>query len=115
MVVDNKKQFGIKIEAYLKPSWVLASTKSQKTEGQGKFLPGIPGRYDSFYEDVFEEGVEKKYRRVKCLLCGNGKLLSLGNFHRHIKTMHEPPVKCEGCGKEFSGQQIKKHIKVCYK
>jgi len=89
--------------------------KSQKTEAQRQFLPGMPGRYDSFYEDVSEDGVEKKYRRVKCLLCGNGKLLSLGNFHRHIKTMHEPPVKCEGCGKEFSGEQIKKHIKVCHK
>ena len=89
--------------------------KSKKTESQGQFLPGMPGRYDSFYEDVSEDGVEKKYRRVKCLLCGNGKMLSLGNFYRHIKTMHEPPVKCEGCGKEFSGEQIKKHIKVCHK
>jgi len=89
--------------------------KSQKTEVQGQFLPGMPGRYDSFYEDVSEDGVEKKYRRIKCLLCGNGKLLSLGNFHRHIKSMHEPPVKCEGCGKQFSGQQIKIHSKGCRK
>jgi len=89
--------------------------KSQKTEAQGQFLPGMPGRYDSFYEDVSEAGVEKKYRRIKCLLCGNGKLLSLGNFHRHIKSMHEPPVKCEGCGKQFSGQQIKIHSKGCRK
>ena len=53
--------------------------KNQRTEAQGQFLPGMPGRYDSFYEDVSEDWVEKKYRRVKCLLCGNGKLLSLGN------------------------------------
>jgi hypothetical protein len=30
MVVDKKQQqFGRKIEAYLKPSWVLASTKNE--------------------------------------------------------------------------------------
>jgi len=93
----------------------LEGGSEEKTGGLGQFLREMPGRYDLFYEDVSEEGLEKKYRSVKCLLCGNGKLLSLGNFHRHIKTMHEPPVKCEGCGKEFSGQQIKKHIKVCFK
>eukprot|EP00092_Neocalanus_flemingeri_P098639 GFUD01125785.1.p1 GENE.GFUD01125785.1~~GFUD01125785.1.p1 ORF type:complete len:353 (-),score=77.94 GFUD01125785.1:91-1149(-) len=73
------------------------------------FLPGMQGRYDAFYEDAFEEGVERKHRRVKCLLCGDGRLLSLGNFHRHIRTIHEPPVKCDTCGMEFSGEQIKVH------
>eukprot|EP00092_Neocalanus_flemingeri_P017465 GFUD01018893.1.p1 GENE.GFUD01018893.1~~GFUD01018893.1.p1 ORF type:complete len:350 (+),score=83.43 GFUD01018893.1:54-1103(+) len=73
------------------------------------FLPGMQGRYDAFYEDAFEEGVDRNHRRVKCLLCGDGRLLSLGNFNRHIRTIHEPPVKCDTCGMEFSGEQIKVH------
>jgi hypothetical protein len=83
-------------------------------EVQGQFLPGRPGRHEVFFEDVSEVGVEKKYRKVHCLLCGDGKLLSLGSFHKHIKSMHEPPVKCEGCGKEVSaGEQLRRHIKQC--
>eukprot|EP00092_Neocalanus_flemingeri_P025864 GFUD01028031.1.p1 GENE.GFUD01028031.1~~GFUD01028031.1.p1 ORF type:complete len:340 (-),score=80.96 GFUD01028031.1:16-1035(-) len=72
-------------------------------------LPGMQGRYDAFFEDVYEEGVDKRHRRVKCLLCGDGRLLSLENFHRHIKRIHEPPVKCDTCRREFSGEQIKVH------
>eukprot|EP00092_Neocalanus_flemingeri_P093609 GFUD01118982.1.p1 GENE.GFUD01118982.1~~GFUD01118982.1.p1 ORF type:complete len:335 (-),score=91.62 GFUD01118982.1:97-1101(-) len=77
------------------------------------FLPGMKGRYDAFYEDSSDEGVAKQYRRVKCLLCGDGRLLSLGNFHRHIKAIHEPPVKCDTCGREFNGEQIRIHKKKC--
>eukprot|EP00092_Neocalanus_flemingeri_P039678 GFUD01043210.1.p1 GENE.GFUD01043210.1~~GFUD01043210.1.p1 ORF type:complete len:272 (-),score=45.39 GFUD01043210.1:88-819(-) len=72
-------------------------------------LPGMQGRYDAFFEHVYEKGVDKRLRRVKCLLCGDGRLLSLENFHRHIKRIHEPPVKCDTCGREFSGEQIKVH------
>eukprot|EP00092_Neocalanus_flemingeri_P098640 GFUD01125786.1.p1 GENE.GFUD01125786.1~~GFUD01125786.1.p1 ORF type:complete len:371 (-),score=83.31 GFUD01125786.1:16-1128(-) len=72
-------------------------------------LPGMQGRYDAFFEHVYEEGVDKRHRRVKCLLCGDGRLLSLENFHRHIKRIHEPPVKCDTCRREFSGEQIKVH------
>ena len=83
-------------------------------EVQGQFLPGRPGRYEVLYEDMSEVGVEKKYRKVHCLLCGDGKLLSLGSFHKHIKSMHEPPVKCESCGKEVSaGEQMRRHTKLC--
>jgi len=62
----------------------------------------------SFYEHV-EEGRETKYKRVKCLLCNDGRLLSLINFSRHIKAIHEPPVPCENCGQVFSGEQLRTH------
>ena len=75
--------------------------------------PGMNSRYEAFYEHVSEEGVERKYRRVKCLLCGDGKVLLLGNFNRHVKAIHEPPVKCEVCERQFSGQQIKVHRRTC--
>eukprot|EP00092_Neocalanus_flemingeri_P063230 GFUD01076460.1.p1 GENE.GFUD01076460.1~~GFUD01076460.1.p1 ORF type:complete len:350 (+),score=86.97 GFUD01076460.1:48-1097(+) len=100
------------------PDENVAITKKKKVPQQladsvvedGKVvLPRMQGRYDAFYEDVYEEGVGKKHRRVKCLLCGDGRLLSLGNFNRHIRTIHEPPVKCDTCGMEFSGEQIKVH------
>ena len=64
--------------------------------------------FDPFIE-IVDEGREKKLQRVKCLLCGNGRLLSLGNFSRHMKAIHEPPVTCEKCGKEFSGEQMRTH------
>ena len=62
----------------------------------------------SFYEYV-EEGRERKNHRVKCLLCNDGRLLSLGNFSRHIKAIHELPVPCEICGQVFSGEQLRTH------
>eukprot|EP00092_Neocalanus_flemingeri_P021540 GFUD01023362.1.p1 GENE.GFUD01023362.1~~GFUD01023362.1.p1 ORF type:complete len:173 (-),score=51.10 GFUD01023362.1:61-579(-) len=44
---------------------------------------------DAFFEDVSEEELAGKDRIGKCLLCGDGALLSLGNFYLHIKDIHE--------------------------
>ena len=83
-------------------------------EVQGQFLPGRPaGRYEVLYEDMSEVGVEKKYRKVHCLLCGDGKLHSKKNIASHVKAMHELYVNCSSCGKEFNSEQVKKHTKLC--
>merc|ERR1719452_397449 len=86
---------------------VVHKTKRLDTNLNFSPSPGINSRFSPFYELLPQEGGEN--RRVRCMLCGDGKILSLQNFHRHIKAIHEPPVKCEVCGRLFNGEQIKVH------
>merc|ERR1719318_953410 len=81
------------------------------------FLPGAVRRYDLFIEDI-NPGLklkDNKLKKVKCLLCGDGKVLSYGNMRRHIKRYHEPPVTCKICHKEFNALQMEKHRTRCHK
>merc|ERR1719318_2514547 len=81
------------------------------------FLPGAVRRYDLFIEDI-NPGLklkDNKLKKVKCLLCGDGKLLSYGNMRRHIKRYHEPPATCQICQREFNALQMEKHRIRCHK
>ena len=51
----------------------------------------------------------KKYRKVRCLLCGDGTIVTYGNFGQHVKALHLPPVICEICQKEFNAVRIVNH------
>ena len=47
----------------------------------------VISRYQYFYEEAVNPGSESK--KVRCLLCGNGSVLSLGSFSRHVFRVHE--------------------------
>jgi len=88
----------------------------EKTATTGK---GI-GKYRTFYSEVAESQPVDKFkprnlRKVRCLLCTDGRLLSIGNFGEHCKAFHEPPVKCDNCGGEFKPKKIGIHMKKCAK
>jgi len=74
------------------------------------------GKYEALYT---EEGVEQrenqkhKNRRVRCLLCPDGRTLVLGNFGMHVKALHLDSVVCEGCGGEFKASKVHLHWKKC--
>jgi len=87
--------------------------KSQKMEIRGQSLFEKPGKYEAFCEDVSEEGVGWGQRKVRCLLCGDGKLHYKKNIAAHFKALHEPPVKCPSCGVEFTVEQMKIHTLRC--
>ena len=66
---------------------------------QGNF-----GKYDLFV-DFLEERNHRgsKYnRKVRCKLCGDGRIHSYGNYRRHLHAIHEPSVFCEICNAEFT-------------
>jgi len=79
-------------------------------------------KYECFLEEV-ESGKklktlkwkEKRYRKVRCLLCGDGTIVTYGNFARHVKIFHEPPVICEICHTEFNGVMIVNHMRKWHK
>merc|ERR1719318_766056 len=77
-------------------------------DSDGQFLPGAVGRYDAFLEDVYPDMKLKtlKFKKVRCVLCGDGRVFSYCNIGRHIKAVHEPPVTCEICQKEFNVVQL---------
>merc|ERR1719470_541903 len=88
----------------------------EKTETAGK----VVGKYRSFYSEVAESQAADKFRpknirKVRCLLCTDGRILSIGNFGEHCKAYHEPPVKCTSCGREFRAKKIGNHMKMCGK
>ena len=67
------------------------------------------GMYDRFIDVVeeskFDEGGiqrNRRYWRVRCILCADGKIHSYPNIGRHIEKMHEPCITCEICGAEFT-------------
>jgi len=57
----------------------------------------------------FFEFTQDKYR---CLLCGNFVKYK-GNMAGHVKRVHEPDVKCEKCGRDFSALHIQNHQAAC--
>jgi len=61
-------------------------------------------KYGNFFEFT-----DDKYR---CLLCGNF-VKHKGNMAGHVKRVHEPDVKCETCGKDFSAFHIENHQAIC--
>ena len=89
----------------------------EKTATAGK---GI-GKYKTFYSEVVEtQPADNKFkprnmRKVRCLLCTDGRILSIGNFGEHCKSFHEPPVKCDSCGGEFRAKRFSTHKKKCIK
>jgi len=88
----------------------------EKTEIAGKNI----GKYRSFYSEVAESQAADKFRprnmrKVRCLLCTDGRILSIGNFGEHCKAYHEPPVECTSCGGEFRAKKIGNHMKMCGK
>jgi hypothetical protein len=76
----------------------------------------------SFYEEVDgQENVSnRKYRKVKCKLCklgGKVKLISLGNYSRHIRDRHEKEqeAKCPHCDKNLKIGSLSHHIRDVHK
>jgi len=73
-------------------------------------------KYQALYTD---EGVEQpenvvsKNRRVRCLLCTDGRTLVVGNFGGHVKALHLPDVKCEDCGQDVKASRVNHHKKNC--
>jgi len=73
-------------------------------------------KYQALYTD---EGVEQpenvvsKNRRVRCLLCTDGRTLVVGNFGGHVKALHLPDVKCEDCGQDVKASRVNYHKKIC--
>lgn len=88
----------------------LDENENPKVECGDNFLPGAVRRYDVFIEDINPELKLKDNKKVRCLLCGDGKVMTYGNMGRHIKRFHEPPVVCEICHKEFNVIQIEEHM-----
>merc|ERR1719318_1976837 len=86
-------------------------------DSDSQFLPGAVGRYDAFLEDVYPDMKLKtlKFKKVRCVLCGDGRVFSYCNIGRHIKAVHEPPVTCEICQKEFNVVQLIDHKKKWHK
>jgi hypothetical protein len=89
-------------------SSICAQTTSLPSSSEKGGQNGNVGKYDYFMEEV-EPGKKLKYRRVRCLLCGDGTIISFGNFGNHVKALHEPPVVCEICQKEFNAMTIVTH------
>jgi hypothetical protein len=89
----------------------------EKTATAGK---GI-GKYKKFYSEVPEsQPADNRFkprnmRKVRCLLCTDGRILSIGNFGEHCKSFHEPPVKCTSCGEEVRARSFSIHKKKCIK
>merc|ERR1719318_2063075 len=73
-------------------------------------------KYQALYTD---EGVEQpenvvsKNRRVRCLLCTDGRTLVVGNFGGHVKALHLPDVRCEDCGQDVKASRVNYHKKIC--
>jgi hypothetical protein len=89
-------------------SSICAETTSLPSSSEKGGHTGNVGKYDCFMEEV-EPGKKLKYRRVRCLLCGDGRIIGFGNFGSHVKALHEPPVVCEICQKECNAMAIVTH------
>jgi len=61
-------------------------------------------KYNVFMEfvDDSKRNKNRQYWKVKCKLCGDGRVHSYGNIRRHIESLHESSVVCEICNNEFS-------------
>jgi len=94
-----------------------APSEAKSVSYPGKFIPGMPGNLSVFYTDVGVTQPEvpryKGHRLVRCLLCKEEKIIAVSNFGDHLRGAHEQPVQCNICGKEFSGQTVRKHKKIC--
>eukprot|EP00092_Neocalanus_flemingeri_P033539 GFUD01036458.1.p1 GENE.GFUD01036458.1~~GFUD01036458.1.p1 ORF type:complete len:455 (+),score=107.54 GFUD01036458.1:43-1407(+) len=101
---DGKRKFVDKVD--------INSNKKGKVEYKDQFQTGVEGRYDAFI-DVVAPGVNREKSKVRCLLCTDGKIYFHNSIGRHIKAVHEPPVNCENCGREFNVVQIRHHKKKC--
>jgi len=67
---------------------------------------GVAGKYDKFVQFVHDGkryDVERKKRKVICLLCGAE--YAYGNIGRHIQSFHEDPVVCEICHIQFNAKR----------
>jgi len=99
---EFKSRFVSERESVTQPK----EAKNEKVECEKPFLPGVAGRYDKFLQFVNDgknSGVEKKRRKVICLLCGAEYVY--GNIGRHIQTSHEDPVICEICHIQFNAKR----------
>jgi len=92
----------------------FGSTTSSK-ESQVKRKPGgIQSSVAAFFTDVGVTQPEgSKNRFVRCLLCKKEKIVGFKNFRRHVRAIHEPPVECDMCGREYSSDRMSFHRKIC--
>jgi len=102
------------IKDALESKSVQKPTIKRKQDGKGKFLPGVNS---AFYTDVGVTQPEvkryKKFRLVRCLLCKDEKIVAIASFGGHLRSYHEPPVKCDICEKEFTSGNMRRHMKIC--
>ena len=92
-----------------------ADSDEQPPAKKGNHGSGFP-KYQALYT---EEGVDQpenvvpKTRRVRCLLCTDGRTIVVGNFGMHVKALHLPDVKCEDCGQDIKASRVNFHKKTC--
>ena len=95
----------------------LAVAESPRKRKADTLLSGRAGKYAAFFTEVDVTHPKlRKYKRhklVRCLLCSEEKVLTVSNIGRHLQNVHEQPVLCNSCGKEFSSARISDHRKIC--
>jgi len=70
-------------------------------------------KYTAFFE-VVVKGATKEATKVKCILCGDGRIFGYSSMWRHIKAIHTQPVQCDICGKEFNTVRLVAHKRKCH-
>jgi len=92
----------------------FGSTKSSR-ESPVKRKPGVQSSVAAFYSDVgFTQPEGKKVKFVRCLLCKKENVVSIKNFRRHVRAIHEPHVECDICGGKYSSERMSVHRKICF-
>jgi hypothetical protein len=57
----------------------------------------------------------KKLSPIRIQGAGDGKTIAYINLGRHIKALHEPPVKFKICDKEFNITRLSHHMRKWHK
>jgi len=92
----------------------FGSAKSSR-ESPVKRKPGVQSSVAAFCTDVgFTQPEGKKVKFVRCLLCKKENIVSIKNFRRHVRAIHEPHVECDICGGEYSSEKMRMHRKICF-
>jgi len=103
---------------FLSPSVVDEESFESKTSSRESLSKrkqgGVQSSVAAFFTDVGVTQPEgSKNRFVRCLLCKKNKIVGFQNFRRHVRAMHEPPVECDICGREYSSVRMSLHRKIC--
>ena len=99
-----------KIDSYDKEQSGVVKSSVSFGKSENQYRKAGRGKFDVFLDFVekskLDDGTPRKIqlRKVRCILCGDGRTHSYGNVRKHIESQHFPPapVFCEICNSKFS-------------